>query len=120
LLFKAAAKSRGAKIRYRLPGVLDSFIQWCEQTSKDFMLEAQIDELLKTRKFKCAVTQTYGEWRAMYKNDPIALTKVGFKDDRRKADTDKLRLELEVAPGWTPGRSMNKPKPASMVAVLGS
>src|SRR5215472_9030412 len=30
LLFRAAAKPGGGKIRYRLPGVVDSFIQWCE------------------------------------------------------------------------------------------
>jgi DNA-binding XRE family transcriptional regulator len=119
ILLKAAAKPGTGKVRYRLPGVIDSFIQWCEQTSADFKLEPQIAEELKTRRFKCAVTQTYGEWRAMHKKDPVALSKIGFKDDKRKADTDKLRLQLGVAPGWSPGRSMNKPKPATMVAVIG-
>ncbi|MGZ5519222.1 MAG: helix-turn-helix transcriptional regulator [Limisphaerales bacterium] len=117
VLFRAAAKPDKGKIRYRLPGVIDSFIQWCEQTSEDFKLGPQIAEELKKRKFKCGFTQTYRAWRAMAKGDPVALKAVGFKDDKRKADTDNLRLELEVVPEWAPGRSMNKPKPAMMKAV---
>jgi transcriptional regulator with XRE-family HTH domain len=117
LLFKAAAKPGIGKIRHRLPGLLDSFILWCEQASKDFELGPQIREQLRKRKFKCGVTLTYREWRGMYKGDPKALTAAGFKDD--KADTDKLRLELVMAPGWAPGRNMKGQRPAVMETVLG-
>ena len=119
LLFMAAAKPSAGKIRYRLPGVVDSFIQWCESTRGDFKLGSQIDEQLKKRKFKAGVTQTYREWRAMQRKDPDALRAAGFKDDRRKGDEEKLRLELELVPGWAPGRNMRTPKPAIMEAVSG-
>ena len=50
------------------------------------------------------MTLSYGEWRAMARRNPEALKAAGFKDDRRKRDEDRLRLELELAPGWAPGR----------------
>jgi len=31
----------------------------------------------------------------------------------------ELRLEVKLRPGWTPERSMNQPKPAEKIAVLG-
>jgi DNA-binding XRE family transcriptional regulator len=117
LLFRAAAKPAGGKIRFRLPGVVDSFIQWCEGTRKDFKLEGGIDEDLRKRKFKAGITQSYGEWRRMAKHDPAALKGAGFRDDRRKRNEEKLRLELEVAPGWAPGRSMRLPRPTVMQAI---
>jgi transcriptional regulator with XRE-family HTH domain len=52
LLFVAAAKSGGDTIRYRLPAVIDSFIQWCERTREDFQLDPQIQEQLEQRKEK--------------------------------------------------------------------
>ena len=105
------------KIRCRLPGVLDSFMQWCEGTREDFQLGPQIDEALKQRTFKMGVTMTYGEWRRMYRGDPAALKAAGFKDNPRKKDSEELRLEMEAAPGWAPGRSMTAPRPAVKVAV---
>ena len=48
---------------------------------------------------------TYGQWRQMHRGDPAALEAVGFKDDPEK-DKEELRLEIEAAPGWAPGRSM--------------
>jgi len=117
LLFMAATTSGGGKVRYRLPAVLDSFMRWCEQTREDFKLGPAIAEQLGKRKFKAGVTQTYGEWRAMHQRDPAALKAAGFKDDRRKRDEDALRLELELVPGWAPGRSMRPPKPAIMEAM---
>jgi transcriptional regulator with XRE-family HTH domain len=119
LLFMAAAKPGGGKVRHRLPGVVDSFIQWCEQASEEFKLGPQIKEQLKKRKFQCGVTQTYREWRAMHKIDPAALSAAGFRDNKGKRDGEELRLELEAVPGWAPGRSMNKPKPA-IIEVLKS
>ncbi|HWW01831.1 MAG TPA: helix-turn-helix transcriptional regulator [Candidatus Acidoferrum sp.] len=118
LLFRAAAKPGGGKLRGRLPGLMDSFIQWCEGVRKDFKLEREIDEQLEQRRFKAGMTQSYGEWRAMARRDPEALKAVGFKDDRRKRDKDRLRLELELAPDWAPGRSMRASDRAAMRAVL--
>jgi hypothetical protein len=42
------------------------------------------------------------------------LAAAGFGDDPTKGDLDKLRLELDLVPGWSPGRSMKWPKPAVM------
>ena len=120
LLFLAATKASGGKIRYRLPAVLDSFIEWCDQTREDFKLGQLIDEELTKRQFKAGLTLTYREWRRMKKEDPAALEAVGFKDDSRKPDEAELRLELKLRPGWTPGRSMHPPKPAEKIAVLES
>ncbi len=118
LLLKAAAKPGGGKVRGRLPGLVDSFAQWCDAAREDFKLEREIDEQLAQRKFKAGVILTYGEWRAMAKQDPEALKAVGFKDDRRKGNKERLRLELEVAPDWAPGRSMRASDRAAMKAIL--
>jgi transcriptional regulator with XRE-family HTH domain len=117
LLFMAATTSGGGKVRYRLPAVLDSFMRWCEQTREDFKLGPAITDQLGKRKFKAGVTQTYREWRRMHKEDAGALEAVGFKDDPRKRNEDELRLELELAPGWAPGRSMKAPRPAIKEAI---
>ena len=60
---------------------------------------------------------TYGQWRQMHRGDPAALEAVGFKDDPEK-DKEELRLEIEAAPGWAPGRSMKPGRAAVKVAVL--
>jgi len=117
LLLMAATKASGGKVRYRLPSVLDSFIEWCDRTREDFKLGELIDEQLAKREFKVGMTMTYREWRRMMKADPAALAAAGFKDDHRKPDEAELRLELKVVPGWAPGRSMHPPKPAEMIAV---
>lgn len=118
LLFRAAAKPGGGKVRDRLPGLADSFVQWCEGARQDFKLERGIEEQLEKRKFQAGVSLSYGEWRRMARRDPEALKAAGFKDDRRKRDEDRLRLELVLAPDWAPGRAMRPPKPAVMRAVL--
>ena len=105
--------------RQRLPGVMDSFMQWCESVREDFKLGADIDRQLAQRPFKAGVTQTYREWRAMARMDPAALLAAGFKDDPAKGDGEELRLELNAVPGWAPGRSMRPPKPGVITAVLG-
>ena len=117
LIFMAAIRSGAAKRCQQLPAVLVSFIDWCEETRKDFGLEGGIDEQLAKRRFKVDVTQTCREWRAMLKESPAEVKGARFRDDRSKRDEETLRLELQVVPGWAPGRSMNGPKPASMVAV---
>ncbi len=118
LLFLAAAQNGGGKLRYRLPAVLDSFIQWCDRTREDFQLGREIDEQLRKRKAKTVFTLTYREWRAMAKEDPTALKAMGFADDRRKGDEEELSLEIEMAPGWAPGRPMKGPRPLIKEAVL--
>ncbi len=116
---RAAAKPGRGKLRGRLPGLVDSFIQWCEEARRDFKLEREIDEQLAKRKFKAGVTQTYGEWRRMARQDPEALKAAGFRDSAGKADGERLRLELELAPDWAPGRRMHPPRPAAMRALVG-
>ena len=118
LIFKAAARPDGDKPRQRLPGVLDAFMQWCEQTRNDFQLGPQIDAQLEQRKFKMGVTFTYGEWRRMQREDPASVSAVGFRDDPRKDNAEELRLEMEGRPDWAPGRSMKTPKPARTAAVI--
>lgn len=117
LLFMAATQAGGGKLRYRLPAVLDAFIQWCDQTRADFKLGQPIDEALRQRPFKAGITQTYHEWRAMLKQDPAALKSAGFIDDSQKRDDETLTLELELVPGWAPGRSMQPPRPAVLEAL---
>jgi DNA-binding XRE family transcriptional regulator len=104
LLVAASRPQRGTS--YRLPGVLDSFIQWCERTREDFQLERQVDELLARRKAKLALNHTYRQWREMQKEDPVASRAMGFKDDPRKGDSENLRLEIETFPLWKPGYPM--------------
>ena len=114
LLLRAAARAGGEKIRHRLPGVMDSFIQWCQSTREDFQLGPQIDEQLAKRRRRAGVTQECRDWRAMARGDAEALKAAGFKDDPTKGDRDTLRLELKLVPEWSPGRSMKWPRPAAM------
>jgi transcriptional regulator with XRE-family HTH domain len=105
LLFVAAALP-GGKVGYRLPGVVDSFIQWCERTREDFQLDGKIRGQLDRRKTKLAINHTYGQWRRMQKEDPAACRMMGFKDDPQKGDGENLRLEVETVPSWRPGYPM--------------
>ena len=110
LLLLAAARPGGGKVRHRLPGVLDSFLQWCERTREEFKLDGQIQEQLAQRQEKLAVRHTYGEWRRMGREDPAVCRMMGFKDDPRKSDQEELRLEAETVPLWRPGHSMRGPR----------
>jgi transcriptional regulator with XRE-family HTH domain len=105
LLFMAAAQAQG-RTRYRLPGVLDSFVQWCERTREEFHLEPEIQKLLEQRKAKLVLNHTYGQWRRMQQEDPTVCRLMGFKDDPAKRDKENLRLEAETIPEWLPGHSM--------------
>jgi DNA-binding XRE family transcriptional regulator len=105
LLLVGASRAR-EKIRYRLPAVLDSFIQWCERTREDFQLEQEIDAQLEQRCAKLVISHTYGQWRAMRKEDPAACRAMGFKDDAEKADGENLTLETTTLPIWRPGFPM--------------
>jgi hypothetical protein len=46
--------------------------------------------------------------------NPEGLKAAGLKDAPSRGDKEKLRLELELIPGWAPGRSMKPPRPAAM------
>ncbi|MEI8045458.1 MAG: helix-turn-helix transcriptional regulator [Verrucomicrobiota bacterium] len=109
LLFMAAAQPHG-RTRYRLPGVVDSFRQWCERTGEDFHLEPEIQKLLEQRKAKLVINHTYGQWRQMQKDNPAACRLMGFKDDPTKSDKENLQLEAETIPVWQPGHSMRGPQ----------
>ena len=92
-------------------------MQWCEQAREDFKLGPEVDAQLAGRRFRAGMTQAYRDWRAMARGNPEGLKAAGFQDDPSRGDTEQLRLELELMPGWAPGRSMQPPKPAVMVAV---
>ena len=100
--------------RQRLPGVMDSFMQWCGSAREDFKLGPAVDEQLAQRRFRAGMTQEYRDWRAMARGNPEGLKAAGFKDDPSRGDLEKLRLELELVPGWAPGRSMKPPRPVVM------
>lgn len=117
LLLLAAVPPAGERKRQRLPGLMDSFMQWCESAREDFKLGTQIDGQLARRPFKAGITQTWRDWRAMERTDPAALRATGFVGDPSKGDQEELRRELNCVPGWAPGRSMKPPKPAVMKAV---
>jgi transcriptional regulator with XRE-family HTH domain len=98
LLFVAASRPGRARIRYRLPAVVDSFIQWCERTREDFQLDEPIEEQLQQRKAKLVLNHTYREWRRMQQEDPSMCRQMGFKDDPQKSDGENLSLEMETVP----------------------
>ena len=56
LLSRAAARADGEPPRQRLPGWMDSFMQWCESAREDFKLGPAIDEQLARRKFRGGMT----------------------------------------------------------------
>jgi hypothetical protein len=62
LLRRAAVQPSEGKIRHRLPGVMDSFMQWCESAREDFQLGPEIDEQLERRCFKAGMTQASDAW----------------------------------------------------------
>ncbi len=114
LLLLAAVKPSGDKRHQQLPGVMDSFMQWCEAVREDFQLGQQIDAQLETRRQRAGMTQVYGVWRAMNRGNPEGLKANGYVEDPTKGAGESLRLELELVPEWAPGRSMKWPKPFKM------
>jgi len=105
VLFLAAAQPvRGEK--FRLPGVVQSFIEWCERSREDFQLGKAIDQELGKRTKKVEITLRYGEWRWKQKEEPGICRSFGFKDDPKKADGEGLTLSMTVYPIWKPGWPM--------------
>ena len=109
LLFVAAGRADGETDRHQLPAVLDSFVQWCEQTREDFQLERRLDEQLKERKEKFSMNKSYREWREMQKEDPTVCQGMGFTDNPKKKDDDYLELSMDTIPHWQPGLPMRGP-----------
>ena len=99
----------------RLPGVMDSFMQWCERAREDFKLGSVLDEQLAQRRFRAGMTQENRDWRTMARGNPEGLKASGFQDDPSRGDKEELRLVLDLVPGWAPGRSMKPPRPAVMI-----
>ncbi len=114
LLLLAAAQPPGDQPRHRLPGLMDSFMHWCDRAREDFKLGPQIDAQLARRRRRVGMTQEYRDWQAMARGNPAELKAVGFQEDPTKTDREEIRLALEMVPGWAPGRSMKWPKPAVM------
>jgi hypothetical protein len=106
LLFVAAAQPVRGNKGQRLAAVVQSFIQWCEATRKDFKLEKEIDAQLRQRPGELALTHTWGQWRTTQKEDPTMCGAMGFKDDPRKADGESLTLKMVTVPVWRPGYPM--------------
>ena len=106
LLFVAAAQPVRGNKGQRLPAVVQSFIQWCEVTRKDFKLEKEIEAQLSQRPGEWSLTHTWGQWRTMQKEDPTVCRAMGFKDDPRKPAGESLTLKMVTVPVWTPGYPM--------------
>lgn len=110
LILRAAAAPGLGKAKGRLPGVWLSLMQWMKDTVRDFNLLPEIDAQLKRRAFTHSQTMTYGQWRAF----PDVAKSYGFKDNRKKPDSEKLTLECRnMRPGWSPGSDM-RPQKAKM------
>ncbi len=111
LLVRASIRGKdGVQARARLAGVVNSFIQWCQQTREDYELEKPIDELLSERKTVLELNKTYRQWREMAKQDPDAARAMGFKNDPTMDERESLRLTMEGIPVWKPGYRMGRPK----------
>ena len=105
LLFMAAAGNTESGPA-RLPGVVDSFIQWCQQAREDFGLGPAIEAELAQRKGTLELTHSYRQWREMAKEDPAMARMMGFKDNPKRKDEESLSLKMETVPEWMPGTSM--------------
>ena len=106
LLFTAAVRYGSGAESGRLTGVLGSFSQWCRETAEYFELEPGIDAQLEERKRTEESTRSYGEWRALAKELPHTAKLWGFKDNPKKADQERLTLNMTTYPVWAPGWDM--------------
>ena len=107
LLFLAAARARATEGCSRLPGLLDSFIQWCQQAQQDFELGGEIDAELATRKKPITLNKSFAGWREMAKTDPTMAREFRFKDNPKIDDREMLELSTrDTVPVWSPGQSM--------------
>jgi len=110
LLFTAAAQFGPGAETTRLPGVIGAFILWCQETRKDFELEAGIEAQLEQRKGSEVFTRSYGEWRRLAKEQPDTARLFRFKDNPKRGDEEMLPLSLDLVPVWNPGYNMRGTK----------
>jgi len=101
ILFQAAAKPGLGRIRNRLPAVYMSFIEWAEETRRQFNLEGQIDQVLKQRKCKDSLTMSYKDWRKDLSTYDMFASFYGFKDDPNADSETDLTLTITSHPGWS-------------------
>jgi transcriptional regulator with XRE-family HTH domain len=113
LVFMAAATANAETEPTRLAGVVDSFIQWCQQTREDFGLGPAIEAELAKRKGTLELTHSYGQWREMAKQDPAMARMMSFKDNPKRRNEENLSLKMETVPEWMPGTSMRGAKDRS-------
>jgi DNA-binding XRE family transcriptional regulator len=106
LLYVAASRTSASEGCSRLPGLVDSFIQWCHQARENFELGAEIDLELAKRKKPLILNKSYAEWREMAKMDPTMARSFRFKDKAKKDGQEMLELTIKnKVPVWTPGRA---------------
>ena len=110
LLFLAAARSAAGEGCSRLPGLLDSFVQWCHEARADFELGEAIDAELAKRRASLRYNKSFREWRELAKTDPTMAREFRFKDNPKKGDEEMLELEMVTVPAWQPGQRMGMPK----------
>jgi transcriptional regulator with XRE-family HTH domain len=118
LMFLAAAKTGQGEGCNRLPGLLDSFIQWCQQAREDFGLGESIDAELSRRTRVMELTHTYAEWRQMEQTNPGRARMMQFKDDPKKDGREVRTQRVETVPVWMPGESMRARESKGQVDTL--
>lgn len=119
MLLAATKPAIGGKIKNRLRGVLESWVEWEKKTVKQFALEPQIKNILGGLPVEQKKTLTWGQWRAkqkhlenlkaeMAKNRPNYKISTpeswwGFKDNPSKPDNEPLTLSATVHYGFDAG-----------------
>lgn len=116
LLFTAASRPslerrHPGKQQHQFPSVWHAFVEWLEQTVKEFKLEPRIDALLKDRfEKRHPLTLPWGEWRKLARRrDETSRFRVRlyqFKDDPTQPAKKPLTLYQETRPGWNPAGDM--------------
>ncbi len=110
LIFKAAMAGSGVvRRRRRVLGVLQSFKEWSDGVREDFDLGGAIDQELDRRRGKVGMKLSYGQWRQIARRHRQYARAIGFRDDPEKGDKELLELQVEMRPGWAPGRRMKLP-----------
>ena len=89
-----------------MPAVLDSFEQWCRQTTEDFQLIGHIEAQLPERTGTLELTKSYAHWRELAKQNPKMARNFNFKDDPKREDAEALTLSMKTVPVWAPGWDM--------------
>ena len=112
LVFRAAVRSNVAQNRDRLPAVCLSLIEWLENTSKEFKLGSEIDEILEAET-RFVGQERFPIWQLKVKNNKfdepyleelaerLGLSYVEFKKKLKKQnDQDEIVIEDEFRRDW--------------------